>query len=248
MFAGGGRRFKVRPNTFAGRRGRIFQSRSLDVLLSIVFLLVVLLLLAKRFARYMPGPAPRPKPAPASPASPPGFDAQTAAPRPKPAPASPAPPPGFDAQTAAPRPDRPVLNGMAYVVDGDTLTIQKTQIRLFGIDAPELDHPHGKRAKWALVGLCKGQSVRAEITAQDAHGRTVARCYLADGRDLSAEMVKLGLAIDWAKFSGGCYRALEVSGVRKKLWLGDARQQGRMHVWEQFEARKAARDEAPPQG
>jgi endonuclease YncB( thermonuclease family) len=226
MFAGGGRRFKVRPNTFAGRRGRIFQSRSLDVLLSIVFLLVVLLLLAKRFARYMPGPAPRPKPAPASPAS----------------------PPGFDAQTAAPRPDRPVLNGMAYVVDGDTLTIQKTQIRLFGIDAPELDHPHGKRAKWALVGLCKGQSVRAEITAQDAHGRTVARCYLADGRDLSAEMVKLGLAIDWAKFSGGCYRALEVSGVRKKLWLGDARQQGRMHVWEQFEARKAARDEAPPQG
>ena len=82
------------------------------------------------------------------------------------------------------------------MVDGDGLIILKTQIRLFGIDAPELNHPYGKNAKWALVSLCKGQTIRAEVTAQDVHGRTVARCYLPDGRDLSAEMVKLGMAID----------------------------------------------------
>ncbi|MBJ2153597.1 thermonuclease family protein [Paracoccus sp. IB05] len=55
---------------------------------------------------------------------------------------------------------------MAYIVDGHTLIIQKTQIRLFGIDAPELDHRHGKSAKCALVSLCKGKTGRAEITAQ----------------------------------------------------------------------------------
>lgn len=147
----------------------------------------------------------------------------------------------FDAKTATPTPEHPVLEGSAYVIDGDTVVIQKTQVRLFGVDAPEIDHPHGKKAKWALVSLCKGQTVRAEITEQDAHGRTVARCFLRDGRDLSAEMVKLGLAIDWPKFSGGTYRSLEVHDVRKKLWLADARQKGRMHVWEQFEVKQNAR-------
>ena len=127
------------------------------------------------------------------------------------------------------------------MVDGDTIVIQKTQIRLFGVDAPELDHPHGKNAKWALVNLCKGKTIRAEVIEQDAYGRTVAKCHLQDGRDLSAEMVKLGLAIDWPKFSGRKYSSLEVPGVRKKLWLADARQKGRMHVWEQFDARKNAK-------
>lgn len=148
--------------------------------------------------------------------------------------------PPFEQESARPVPDRTEVRGTAYVVDGDTLVIQQTQIRLFGIDAPELDHPHGKNAKWALVSLCKGRTVRAEITTLDTHGRTVARCSLDDGRDLSAEMVKLGLAIDWPKFSGGKYRSLEVPGVRKKLWLADARQKGRMNVWEQYEARKNA--------
>lgn len=127
------------------------------------------------------------------------------------------------------------------MIDGDTIVVQKTQIRLFGVDAPEIDHPFGEKAKWALVSLCKGQKIQAAIVERDAHGRTVAKCYLHDGRDLSAEMVKLGLAIDWPKFSGGKYRSLEVSGVRKKLWLPDARQKGRMHVWEQFEAKKNTR-------
>ena len=144
----------------------------------------------------------------------------------------------FNADTAQKQPINTTLHGPAYVVDGDTVVIQKTQIRLFGVDAPEIDHPHGKNAKWALVSLCKGKTIRAEVTEQDAYGRTVAKCYLQDGRDLSAEMVKLGLAIDWPKFSGGKYGSMEVPGVRKKLWLADARQKGRMHVWEQFEARK----------
>ncbi|WP_298921452.1 thermonuclease family protein [uncultured Roseobacter sp.] len=134
-----------------------------------------------------------------------------------------------------------VLQGSAYVVDGDTVTIKKTQIRLFGVDAPELNHPHGKKAKWALVSMCNGQTIRAEIVAKDDHGRTVAKCYLPDGKDLSAEMVKLGLAIDWPKFSGGQYRALETSDARKKMWLADARQKGRMHVWEKFELSQKAR-------
>lgn len=140
-----------------------------------------------------------------------------------------------------PRADMPVIEGPAYVIDGDSLRIQKTEIRIYGVDAPELNHPFGQKAKWAMVKLCKGHKVRAKIIEQDTHGRAVALCYLPDGRDLSEEMVKLGLALDWPKYSEGDYRMFEPEGVRKKLWLADARQKGRMHVWAQFDARQKAK-------
>ena len=118
------------------------------------------------------------------------------------------------------------LRGRAYIIDGDTIDIGGTRIRLAGIDAPELDHPYGKRAKWTLVNLCKGQLVRAVFDEETSHGRVVATCTLPDGRDLSAEMVKAGMAIDWPKFSRGKYSGLEPPGIRRKLWRCDARQKG----------------------
>ena len=144
----------------------------------------------------------------------------------------------FDKESAKHLHHKRILTGPAWITDGDTIKIKNTQIRLFGIDAPELHHPYGNKAKWALYRLCKGHTVRAEITEEDEYGRTVAQCYLSDGRDLSAEMVKQGLALDWPKFSGGRYRHLEPSDARKRLFLGDARQKGRMHVWEKFEAKQ----------
>lgn len=142
----------------------------------------------------------------------------------------------FNAKSKEPKAGSTTVTGPAYVIDGDTIVIRKIQMRLFGIDAPELNHPYGKKAKWALASLCKGQKIRAEISEVDCHGRSVACCYLQDGRDLSAEMVKLGLAVDWPKFSGGKYSSLEQPGTRKKLWLASARQKGHMHVWQRYEA------------
>lgn len=164
----------------------------------------------------------------------------TPAARPLPAVAAAAPKP-FDPQTAHKQQFDTAVSGSAYVIDGDTIVIKKMQIRLFGVDAPELEHPFGKKAKWALVKLCKGQTVHAQVLEKDDYGRTVAKCWLPDGRDLSAEMVRLGMAIDWPKYSGGKYTPLETVDARKKLWLADARQKGRMHVWRQFEARNASK-------
>ena len=144
----------------------------------------------------------------------------------------------FESESASRTQHKPTLQGFAYIIDGDSLVIQKTQIRLYGVDAPEMNHPYGKKAKWALVSMCKGQKILAEVLFEDDYGRTVARCHLPDGRDISAEMVKLGLALDWPKYSKGEYSSLEIPDVRKKLWLADARQKGRMHVWEKFEARQ----------
>ncbi len=121
-----------------------------------------------------------------------------------------------------------VLKGKCRVIDGDTIVISSTRIRIAGIDAPELDHPWGKNSKFALINMCKGQVVTAAIKETDTHDRVVAKCYLPDGRDLAAELVKLGLALDWPKYSGGEYSRFEPQGIRKKLWRAAARQQGNM--------------------
>lgn len=127
----------------------------------------------------------------------------------------------------APLPLPPIV-GRCWVIDGDTIDISGTRIRLSGIDAPEIEDPFGMKAKITLVQLCKGLKIRAEFDGQQSYERLVATCYLPDGRDLSAEMVKAGMAIDWPKFSKGKYGHLEVEGIRKKLWRCDARQRERM--------------------
>lgn len=121
-----------------------------------------------------------------------------------------------------------VLQGRCWVVDGDTIVIDKVHIRLAGIDAPELDHPWGKQSKWAMVQLCKGQIVTARIRPELSYDRVVAECFLPDGRDLAAELVRAGMALDWPKFSGGKYRQLETVDARRKLWRADARQRGKL--------------------
>lgn len=133
------------------------------------------------------------------------------------------------------------ISGRCWVIDGDTIVINKTRIRLAGIDAPELDHPWGKKSKWALVELCRGQTITARITPELSYDRLVAQCFLPDGRDLAAELVRCGLALDWEKFSGGKYRHLEPHDARKKLWLADAKQKGR-----QVFSQCAARAPLPP--
>lgn len=109
------------------------------------------------------------------------------------------------------------LIGRAWVIDGDTIAIGKVKIRLAGIDAPELDQPWGQKSKWEMVRMCKGQTLRAELTGETSYDRLVGTCYLPDGRDIGAEIIKAGLALDGSYYSKGKYRHLEPDGVRNRL-------------------------------
>ena len=115
---------------------------------------------------------------------------------------------------------RRVLRGRAYVIDGDTIAIKRVKLRLAGIDAPELDMPYGQKSKWAMVNICKGNEVTAVLNGETSYDRVVAKCYLPDGRDIGAELVKRGLALDLPHFSGGAYRCFEPNGARRKLGHG----------------------------
>lgn len=116
----------------------------------------------------------------------------------------------------------------AEVVDGDGLHLGSERIRLWGIDAPELDqkckrggasYPCGQQARAALAALVAAGEVRCERVNHDRYGRTVARCSV-EGRDLGAEMVRLGWAVDFPRYSEGFYREQERDArkARRGVW------------------------------
>ncbi|MEP3053296.1 thermonuclease family protein [Ascidiaceihabitans sp.] len=116
-----------------------------------------------------------------------------------------------------PIPSSMEIKGKAWVIDGDTIAINRIKIRFAGIDAPELDQPWGQKSKWAMVKLCKGKVITVKLTGETSYDRLVGTCYLPDGRDLGAEIVKAGLALDGGLYSKGKYKDLEDPEMRRKL-------------------------------
>lgn len=88
--------------------------------------------------------------------------------------------------------------------DGDTITIlqnkQQIKVRLFGIDAPELKQPYGKKSKQFLANLIAGEVVEVEENGKDRYKRTIGTIYL-NGADINAQMVANGYAWAYRKFS-----------------------------------------------
>ena len=90
------------------------------------------------------------------------------------------------------------------VIDGHTLEIAGTIVRIFGIEAPERDQlcrvPQGRwscgeHARSALQDLIRDRPVACAPVREDVFaGVTVARCSVA-GRDIGATMVAGGWAV-----------------------------------------------------
>lgn len=87
------------------------------------------------------------------------------------------------------------------VHDGDTLTVAPggdagtpVVVRLYGIDAPEEDQPHGDASTTFLRSLLPvGAAVEIIHYDMDRYGRTVA-LVVHDGHTVNGEMVRAGLA------------------------------------------------------
>jgi endonuclease YncB( thermonuclease family) len=113
------------------------------------------------------------------------------------------------------------------VTDGDTfkgLTVEKQQIkfRIYGIDAPEKKQAYGNRSKQYLSDLIFGKTVCIKIQKQsDRYGRPIVWVYTLDGKDISAEMIKAGMAWHYKQYSKEVeYAELENAARRQKngLW------------------------------
>jgi endonuclease YncB( thermonuclease family) len=121
--------------------------------------------------------------------------------------------------------------GYAHVVDGDTLDVSGTRIRLYGIDAPESmqtclikRQPYrcGERATLALIDLVRGRTVKCEPMGLDPYRRTLARCRL-DGSDtdINAWLVREGLAVAYRSYSYTYLSdELHARAAGRGLWAG----------------------------
>jgi endonuclease YncB( thermonuclease family) len=123
------------------------------------------------------------------------------------------------------------------ISDGDTLTLldeqrQQVKIRLFGIDAPEKKQPYGQNAKQELSALCFGQIATAEIITTDRYRRKVARVECG-GKDASVEMVRLGAAWVYRKYSSDRLLLIaEASAQQRRAGLWSLQADQIMPPWE----------------
>jgi endonuclease YncB( thermonuclease family) len=123
------------------------------------------------------------------------------------------------------------LIGQASIIDGDTLEIHGTRIRLWGIDAPEstqlcrgddsVPYRCGAKAANDLDAFIARRPVSCMPMNLDQYGRTVATCS-AGGTDLGEWLVHNGLALDWPQFSKGRYDAAQRDAERagRGIWEG----------------------------
>jgi endonuclease YncB( thermonuclease family) len=124
----------------------------------------------------------------------------------------------------------PDITGVPRIVDGDTVQIDATKIRLSGIDAPETDQvcldPAGE--KWAcgvtardeLIEHAGGKVWTCHISGTDQYRRSLAACEVA-GEDVQQWMVRSGWALSFVRYSH-VYDVDEsiARGARSGLWAG----------------------------
>ena len=118
------------------------------------------------------------------------------------------------------------LGGRAVAVDGDTLRIGDTRIRLLGLDAVELDQtcmdgagrswPCGREARSALADLLDGATTTCAGDGRDRYSRVLAHCRTAGG-DVGERIVRAGWAVADLEY-GAALAEARLDG--RGIWAG----------------------------
>lgn len=112
------------------------------------------------------------------------------------------------------------------IMDGDTMEIlyKKTpiKIRLAHIDSPEKrgTQPFGNNAKQALSDLCFGKMVTIQAEKYDRYRRLIVIVIDDKGQNVNQQMLKLGMAWHYKKYSkDACYAKLETEARKNRVGL-----------------------------
>lgn len=119
----------------------------------------------------------------------------------------------------------PTITGEAIAIDGDSLRLHGRELRLAGLDAPELSqvcerdgnaYDCGRLARRLLVTELSHGRPSCRLVGLDRYGRDLARCSI-NGEDLNGGLVRAGMAV-----SDGRYQAEEdeARAARRGLWAG----------------------------
>lgn len=154
-----------------------------------------------------------------------------------------------------------IAGRVATVINGETLRINNTMIRLEGVEAPDRSQTCqgttgkkrwkcGEMAQVALERVARGKAVKCQTgTTPDAHGRLNGTCTLEDGRDVGAILVEGGHVFSTSSFFGG-YAVQENEAKRQKIgiWANDIERPAeyRAKLWDS--AKLTAPDGCPIKG
>lgn len=122
-----------------------------------------------------------------------------------------------------------LISGHARVIDGDTLQVRNTRIRMSGIDAPESRQmcsdssgpwPCGAHSTAALKKAVGRKAVSCKAIDRDRYGREIAICYSGDF-DLNQWMVDNGWAFAYRQYSSRYVQnESSAKAARRGIWRG----------------------------
>jgi endonuclease YncB( thermonuclease family) len=147
----------------------------------------------------------------------------------------------------------PLVSGDARVIDGDTIDVSGTRIRLEGIDAPETAQtcsrnpagswPCGREAQKALARMIEGRQVACTAEGYDRYGRMLGVCSVGS-EDVNAAMVRNGYAWAFVKYSTR-YTSEEAAARDAKAGIWQSESQP---AWEFREKRWLVAEDKAPDG
>lgn len=117
------------------------------------------------------------------------------------------------------------------VVDGDSLRAGNEDIRLDGVDAPELrqtcideggrEWPCGRAARQHLRALIAHAVVSCPPRGRDRYGRTLAVCSAGGVADIGEAMVRDGYAVNYDRFTSRYATAeAQARAAKRGIWRG----------------------------
>lgn len=112
-----------------------------------------------------------------------------------------------------------IISGHAYVVDGDTIYVKpdkndkgarrkKFKIRLYGVDAPEMDTPQGVASRQTMIDILSKSNfwTSCHVVTRDTYERYVAICYLLpaanqrNDNNINLIILRAGYAFAYRRF------------------------------------------------
>lgn len=147
------------------------------------------------------------------------------------------------------------VSGPARIVDGDTIEVAGTTVRLEGIDAPEAGQTCERatgRGRWAcgdaamdrLAALIGDQPVRCAGQERDAYGRLLGECFTAGGDWINDVMVRDGFAWAFVRYSDR-YEVVEREAREARRGVFQAPTET---PWDYRAARWKAAEQTAPEG
>jgi endonuclease YncB( thermonuclease family) len=86
------------------------------------------------------------------------------------------------------------ISGPARVIDGDTIVVNNTHVRLKGVDAEELNTARGEEARRVMIRIVTGW-LTCQLTGEKTYNREVGYCFTRDGTDINQAIIASGAAL-----------------------------------------------------